>query len=435
VTAMPTRAPDEALPEPRAERVFPDDQAQRARLLPVSRHFPAKMNIPLFDYLVETYTKPGDVLLDCFGGSGTSLLAALKGRSIVILELESHWLDVIRQNAAHLAQAQLWGLSGEIVIRQGDARYDLTALVGVDAIVSSPPYPDDVSRVGDHMPAGYWNTADRGIPRFRQRGGYTAPPAIGTADAVITSPPFHNDIGRPGRAGEPEHYLDQMHVSPTISAQGRGYDAVITSQPYADRYATTDPEQDQADDPTAGQRGRIHKPYSQNGDNIGNLKAYGKVDGIVTSPPYGEALKKGGGVSETNKLHAHFNQHQPDGCANARAQAEGYGQAAGNIGELRGQTYLEAMALVFGQCFAVLKPGGVMCLVVGNVVRGGELVRLDLDTIRLCQAAGFTLRERWYRRKQRLSFWRQLHKVRHPDAPIVDGEWVIVCDKPGEEVT
>lgn len=71
---------------------------------------------------------------------------------------------------------------------------------------------------------------------------------------------------------------------------------IISSPPYAERYAYKDPEKEQKNDPYASKRNRIHKPYSQNPDNIGNLN-YGSADKIISSPPFGQA-QSGGGIAK-----------------------------------------------------------------------------------------------------------------------------------------
>lgn len=45
---------------------------------------------------IENSTKPGDVVLDLFGGSGSTLIAAtMTGRSARLIEIEMAYVDVI----------------------------------------------------------------------------------------------------------------------------------------------------------------------------------------------------------------------------------------------------------------------------------------------------------------------------------------------------
>jgi len=84
------------------------------------------------------------------------------------------------------------------------------------------------------------------------------------------------------------------------------------------------------------------------------------------------------------------------------------------------------MLQVYRQCHAVLRPGGVMVLVTKNFIRDKKEIRLDLDTIKLCEAAGFTFQERFYRELPAQSFWRILYKQKYPDAPELKYEDVLV---------
>ena len=52
--------------------------------------------VVLFEYQMLNNTKGGDVVLDSFGGSGTTLLAAQKnGRIARLMELDPKYCDVI----------------------------------------------------------------------------------------------------------------------------------------------------------------------------------------------------------------------------------------------------------------------------------------------------------------------------------------------------
>jgi site-specific DNA-methyltransferase (adenine-specific) len=49
-------------------------------------------------YLVRGWCRPGGIVLDCFGGSGTSAIAALKeGRRCIIIEKDPVYCDIIRR--------------------------------------------------------------------------------------------------------------------------------------------------------------------------------------------------------------------------------------------------------------------------------------------------------------------------------------------------
>jgi len=52
--------------------------------------------VALFEYQMLNNTKGGDLVLDSFGGSGTTLIAAEKnGRTAMLMELDPRYCDVI----------------------------------------------------------------------------------------------------------------------------------------------------------------------------------------------------------------------------------------------------------------------------------------------------------------------------------------------------
>lgn len=57
---------------------------------------PTMKPIPLFSYLMKNSTKPGDIVLDLFAGSGTTLVCAEQlGRRCFTMELDPHYCDVV----------------------------------------------------------------------------------------------------------------------------------------------------------------------------------------------------------------------------------------------------------------------------------------------------------------------------------------------------
>lgn len=52
--------------------------------------------IELINYCLGNSSKPGDIVLDLFGGSGSTLIAAQSsGRIAYLMELDPHYCDVI----------------------------------------------------------------------------------------------------------------------------------------------------------------------------------------------------------------------------------------------------------------------------------------------------------------------------------------------------
>ena len=52
--------------------------------------------VPLFDYQIKNSSKQGDLVLDLFGGSGTTMIACEQnGRHAYLMELDPKYADVI----------------------------------------------------------------------------------------------------------------------------------------------------------------------------------------------------------------------------------------------------------------------------------------------------------------------------------------------------
>lgn len=61
-----------------------------------SQLHPTMKPIPLFDYQIKNSSKPGDRVLDIFGGSGTTLMACQQnGRKSYTMEYDPHYVDII----------------------------------------------------------------------------------------------------------------------------------------------------------------------------------------------------------------------------------------------------------------------------------------------------------------------------------------------------
>ena len=61
-----------------------------------SPEHPTMKPVPLFAYQIQCSTKPGDIVYDSFGGSGTTLIACEQPqRKAMIMELDPRYVDVI----------------------------------------------------------------------------------------------------------------------------------------------------------------------------------------------------------------------------------------------------------------------------------------------------------------------------------------------------
>jgi DNA modification methylase len=82
--------------------------------------------VALVERAIRNSSKPRDTVLDCFGGSGTTMIAAERtGRRAVLLEIDPAYADVI---------VRRWqDTTGEVAVLEGDDRIfsDVAAARGV----------------------------------------------------------------------------------------------------------------------------------------------------------------------------------------------------------------------------------------------------------------------------------------------------------------
>ena len=71
-----------------------DDEGEAARWGSHPNHKPFGVLEPL----LRTWSRPGELVLDCFGGSGSIPAAAARlGRNVACIELEQEWATRVRQ--------------------------------------------------------------------------------------------------------------------------------------------------------------------------------------------------------------------------------------------------------------------------------------------------------------------------------------------------
>jgi adenine-specific DNA-methyltransferase len=75
---------------------------------PYKGKHPAEKPLDLLEHAIEATTLPGDIVLDCFAGSGNTAIASLRlGRRAVAIELEPHWSEGIAAKVRDEAGASL----------------------------------------------------------------------------------------------------------------------------------------------------------------------------------------------------------------------------------------------------------------------------------------------------------------------------------------
>lgn len=369
----------------------------------ISFSHPAKMSLPLQLWIIDNFTQEGETILDPMAGSGTILVACSMGRNVITLELEDKFVQMQKDNWEIVKQrgCQMGYSMGTAVILQGDAR-NLEGLL-VDKCIFSPPFADARS-------------------------------------ARIDTETVKLKRGWEGKGGSRFFDARQGDSPDNISNLPYGeIDKIVTSPPYAERHSYPDAERERQAvmklkaGPNSKIGGvRIHEHESDNPENLGNLP-YGSIDAVISSPPYegsisGESHTEEARSKEFEKLRSMGYKINPNSADN-KVRAAVYSGSDNNIGNLKSDSYLSAMLLVYQNCFAVLKAQGLLILVTKNFIRNKAQVRLDLDTIKLCEQAGFSFKDRWYRELSSQSFWRTIYHQKYPNVEPIKFEDILVFQK------
>jgi DNA modification methylase len=123
---------------------------RHGRYLPESNRHPGKMLPALARRAIESYSDPGDLILDPMCGIGTTLVEAIHtGRRAVGVELEPRWAKLARANIEH---AHNQGARLPAHVTEGDARQIPRLLAAaqrrqVNLVVTSPPYACQIADV------------------------------------------------------------------------------------------------------------------------------------------------------------------------------------------------------------------------------------------------------------------------------------------------
>ena len=210
-----------------------DTSFRKQFFVPDSFAHPAKMDAQLLIWIVEHYTKPGEIILDPMAGSGTTMLACTLGRNVFLIELEEKFVKMCRDNWAEVRMRPQLGYDmGICDIKQGDAR-NLEHIL-FDKIISSPPWAE----VGTDIPV-----TGRHHQVVRKDSTHT----LEYVDKIVTSPPYAKAV--------------ELRQSGKMKSSTKGTNAKGQLKNYLDSCAKQE-------------SGRIENP-----DNIGNLK-YGSIEDI-----------------------------------------------------------------------------------------------------------------------------------------------------------
>jgi adenine-specific DNA-methyltransferase len=98
---LDTRRVDEVLPYDEVVRPFNADPSlpftdvwDFPNIRPYKGKHPAEKPVELLTHIIRTSSNPGDIVLDCFGGSGSTAAAAVStSRRSITIEVEPSWVD------------------------------------------------------------------------------------------------------------------------------------------------------------------------------------------------------------------------------------------------------------------------------------------------------------------------------------------------------
>ena len=359
--------------------IHPDSFAHPAKMSPV-------LCFRILEHLRELkLLKEGDTILDPMAGTGmTNICAGAMGYKSISVELEEKFIGFEKQNKEYAERRLYKDLDWQII--QGDSRW-LSELLSEKGLISvtSPPYNKSLDRwVGDKQNQLMKDKKLHAMPKSEK--GLVS----------VLSPPFYQSGKEPndGTIGVRGRDFARNRYGTTEGQIGNLPDTplkAITSPPYG--------EQMQADksgiDWSKGKGGRdkskepAYNPdanyitsdlrYSRDPANLGNLPD--KPLKSVMSPPYEESTNsdnpdKRGGLYRDQKRRSD------------KTLTATYGEAEGQVGCEKGESYLSAMLQVYKE---IARVSDVLVVVIKNPTRNGKLRRLDLDTIKIMQMAGWNI--------------------------------------------
>jgi len=392
----------------------------------------------------EGWIKPGDVVVDPFGGIGsTGLVGASLGLRVVCVELESEfyrmansydcpgmskpewlrWFNRFRKNPdicpeCH-GQAQGWYKQHTGIIPCSEPHH----------------YVGNFERNRKAFECGHFGHSYQ--PVMIQGDSRQLSEIIGRAECIVGSPPFaeaqtgggiakkgyHNESQRKGvfdLVGKRSYMPENHGQTPgQLGAMKPGsVDAVVSSPPFSQSTQVNNNPKDM----TAGKAqwaggvdsaARVKQDYADMNTpgNIASLPP-GEVSAIISSPPYEGSMTT---PNKSNDLCPHDS---------TKRYERKYGDAQGQLGQQQGETFWSAAKIIISECYKILKPQGFAIWVVKAFVRKGKLVDFPGDWQRLCESQGFqtvclhhamlykepaTMIMDWAKkqRKERVSFFRR----------------------------
>ena len=342
---------------------------------------PAKADIPMMIWILKKFVKDGDIVLDPLAGIGGTLIEGMRlfPNSLFIgVELEEKfvkWCNASIKKVEKMAEEDWFMKVGKAVCVQGDSReLEKVLKEKVDKIVSSPPWGGQVQHKTNYL----------GKQKRESGFEYSEDPKNignlphGNVDKIVTSPPFGQAQSGGGIAK-------------------KGYTG--------NKHSPTD---------LVGERAYMPQNTGENKKNISNLPY---VEELIRQKKWNEYYK------ELAKLPGDT----------YRSKKELFQDINKILKKLRKsekqQTYLEAMFLIYRQCFKILKSEGLMILILKDFIRKGKRIPLGKHTIQLCEMAGFEHIHTYHREIKNLSFWRILQIEKYGETYRIDCEDIIILKK------
>lgn len=456
-----------------------------------SRALIAKIYQHLLD---EELIQPGDTVLDPFGGVALGGFNAMRlGLHWVGMELEEKFHTLGNGNIDLWEKQYPW-FPGTATLLNGDSRKLAQALVQADGAITSPPYAEsvnqhdaanDTARRLERMAAAGLDINDPATVGG-QNGGYTLAQNYGSTpgqlggmkegdfSVAITSPPYdqaridgQGDEGASGLRNEDGSFVRGSEGWELRKAQGGRYGdtdgnlanlpsgdfgAAVSSPPFLQTSGGTNVTSESG--PLADGRllarhaaGNAAASYGETNGQLGTMPA-GDFDGVITSPPFGEA-QTGGGIAVKgyqNDAQRPGSEAQPFDLVGERSympgtqgQADGqlagmkmddfdgavssppyegsdqnykegwarfhanheplhkndiqreaqYGETDGQMGNTGGDSFWHAAREIVEQVYLLLAPGAPAVWVVKDYVRNKQIVPFCDQWRQLCEAVGF----------------------------------------------
>jgi hypothetical protein len=346
---------------------------------------PAKFSRNLIERIYEHmeqrgWIEPGDLIGDMFGGVGLGgIVGAYRKYLWVGMEIEPRFVEIGNRNFQLHKRRWRDAKLGDACLVKGDSRQFHLGINQACGIITSPPYAGispEKSSSGVNLEKQYqtYRASGGGMSfdgfcklqlkhseGYGKTDGQIAILPEGKIDAVMTSPPYADiSTGQGGLnskpAKKPGQQAGRNALSASQSADKRygdadgqisklpkdNVDALITSPPYAETggngggginkngYVPAEGRKWTGAKPDdVGSRTYQGLAADRCDENVEKLRL-GTVDAVMTSPPYGETLKHGGGPDTKQDLL--------QGGKSLMSIKEGYGKTHGQIDSLKNGT-------------------------------------------------------------------------------------------------